>query len=522
MAVVQISKIQLRRGQKNSQSGIPQLSSAEMAWAVDTQELFIGNGSVAEGAPYVGNTKILTANDNILELAASYRFGSADNAIQDSVPRSLQSKLDEYVSVADYGAIGDGTTDNSLAFQTAFTDLFRNADPKYKKVLLVPNGEYVFTNDLQIPSNVNIRGETRDGVRLVFNANFVRLITDIGSSLIDFSSTNRPENISISNLTIKRTTGTVILTGLSNGMFDDVLFEGEYVLGDAVASLFAEPSAVFWNNTIAGTVTTDVMFNRCQFRSNSISIKCVQTVFAESEIDFVECEFFVNDTGIYVEASPGQSTRWKILDSRFEEIAREAFRSSQGRNTLLQRCDFKNCGNGVNDAANPQTNVVYFGDDRNNLVLDCSFNRQQSAGIVTSISIPSISEVYNSNVTSIYDRIFSPIFLSDSFRPLAVLSADSRFIYVNYMLRLGIYKRIGQLTMSINDDLTWISITDNYQYSDSLVTSTGGTIMTNFEFDAQLRDNNLDSVIDTVVLLYKNPVLSGALGNISFDVSYGV
>ena len=60
MAVVQISKIQVRRGQKNSNSGVPQLSSAEFAWAVDSQELFIGNGSVLEGAPYVGNTKIIT------------------------------------------------------------------------------------------------------------------------------------------------------------------------------------------------------------------------------------------------------------------------------------------------------------------------------------------------------------------------------------------------------------------------------------------------------------------------------
>jgi hypothetical protein len=107
MAVVQISKIQLRRGQKNSQSGIPQLSSAEMAWAVDTQELFIGNGSVAEGAPYVGNTKILTEHDNILELIEGYRFGNDDPSIINSVTRSLQSKLDEYVSIADYGVVSD-------------------------------------------------------------------------------------------------------------------------------------------------------------------------------------------------------------------------------------------------------------------------------------------------------------------------------------------------------------------------------------------------------------------------------
>ena len=35
MAVVQISSIQVRRGQKNIGSGLPQLASGELGWAVD-------------------------------------------------------------------------------------------------------------------------------------------------------------------------------------------------------------------------------------------------------------------------------------------------------------------------------------------------------------------------------------------------------------------------------------------------------------------------------------------------------
>lgn len=63
MAVWQISKIQVRRGKKGVGTGIPQLSSGELGWAIDSQELFIGNGSLSEGAPAVGNTRILTEND---------------------------------------------------------------------------------------------------------------------------------------------------------------------------------------------------------------------------------------------------------------------------------------------------------------------------------------------------------------------------------------------------------------------------------------------------------------------------
>ena len=63
MAVVSISRIQQRRGKANSGTGLPQLASGEFGWAIDTQELYIGNGSVSEGAPAIGNTRILTQHD---------------------------------------------------------------------------------------------------------------------------------------------------------------------------------------------------------------------------------------------------------------------------------------------------------------------------------------------------------------------------------------------------------------------------------------------------------------------------
>ena len=57
MAVIQISKIQVRRG---LQENLPQLASGEMGWSIDERRLFIGNGPLVEGAPEIGNTEILT------------------------------------------------------------------------------------------------------------------------------------------------------------------------------------------------------------------------------------------------------------------------------------------------------------------------------------------------------------------------------------------------------------------------------------------------------------------------------
>ncbi len=76
--------------------------------------------------------------------------------------------------------------------------------------------------------------------------------------------------------------------------------------------------------------------------------------------------------------------------------------------------------------------------------------------------------------------------------------------------------------MTIDEDFTAVNIADNYTYSSTSSTSIGGMIMTQFEFSAEIRDNDVDSGVETVVLSYKNPVGNGATGNISFDVTYGV
>lgn len=530
MAVVQISKIQVRRGQKNSNSGIPQLSSAEFAWAVDSQELFIGNGSVLEGAPYVGNTKVLTEHDNILELASSYQFASDDTAITLSVPRSLQSKEDETVSVADFGAIGDGSTDCVAAFETAFTELFRNANENYKKELLIPNGEYLFTTDLAVPSDVILKGETQLGAVLNIGNNNIRLITSQGLELGDFNSTNRPKNMRWSNFTIKRTTGTLTLSGLAESRFQDVRFLGEYNLGNA-STLATEPAAVFWQNTVIGTRTHNLVFDRCMFEQNAVSVKCLQSAVFDTAVRFQDCKFFVNDTAMYIDGIATQGNRWQINDCEFEEIFNQAFRSTAGRGTLIQRSKFKSVGNGISTSASPDDYMVYFGEKVGNQLVDCISDRQQAA-VVTS-GTASFSEVYNAAGVSLVDKNYAPIYLSDSFSPVAAFSAQNKFTVINYCLKLGEHTRYGTATIVIGDDLspdshgTNVSITDSFTYSPNTLTSPGGSTMSNFEFSVSkssntVLDDSTAAVIDTVMLTYKNPLATGVTGSISYDVAYGV
>ena len=59
MAVIQISKIQVRRG---LQENLPQLAAGELGWSSDERRLWIGNGVLGspDYAPEIGNTEILT------------------------------------------------------------------------------------------------------------------------------------------------------------------------------------------------------------------------------------------------------------------------------------------------------------------------------------------------------------------------------------------------------------------------------------------------------------------------------
>jgi len=527
VAVVQISKIQVRRGQK-SQSGIPQLSSAEFAWSIDTQELFIGNGSVSEGAPYVGNTKVLTEHDNILELSGSYIFGGTDVSIINSVERPLQEKLDEYVSILDYGAVPDGSTDCVAAFEDAFEDLFRNANDKFKKRLMIPNGIYLFSSDLRIPSTAIIEGENAQRSIFSIGSNNILFITESGDGVVDFTSTNRPEKIDISNITIERTTGQVVITGAKDSRFRNMRFLGNYELGQSATSIATRTASVSWENTLAGTKVDNFVFDNCLFEYTQLALRCDQTLNTDSRVVLRNCRFFVCDIGIYINGFQSQGTNWEIDRCEFQEIYNQAVLTTEGRGTIVESSTFINCGNHVGTAATPVTAVLEFGDSLGNVVRDCRFNRHQNAFITAFNSTLAVPEVLNASYVSITDRNYADIFLSDSLRPLTVFSAYNKFIYVEYMLALGDFNRTGRLSIAVDRDLAVATISDDFEYSSETPTSPGGPLMTNFQFDVELRNNANygDSALgdnrETLVLYYQNPLSNGATGTISYFVSYGV
>ncbi len=63
-----------------------------------------------------------------------------------AVQQTVQTKLEQYVSVKDFGAVGDGVTDDTAAIQAALNSGQTN--------IVLPDGTYLVTASLAVPANV--------------------------------------------------------------------------------------------------------------------------------------------------------------------------------------------------------------------------------------------------------------------------------------------------------------------------------------------------------------------------------
>jgi hypothetical protein len=265
-------------------------------------------------------------------------------------------------------------------------------------------------------------------------------------------------------------------------------------------------------------------------------LKCIHTHGEsdnfDTELEFKDCTFFICDTGAYLEGvADRQVNNWEFIDCIFEEIAKQAVVVTYGVGTVIKDSKFKNVGNGTFGSAYPSIEMVKFGTKYGNVVENCQSDRHQTGGITlldTTIGVPEVINAGNVTFTNDYH---STIYLSDTFTSLAVFSSQQRFIIIDYTLTLGEYNRKGVITLSVNDDVqqtdAHVAIADNFTYSTSLVSDLGGNMITNFEFNAELKDNDnitgdSSRSVDTILLTYKNPLQFNSTGTISYNIRYGV
>ena len=197
MAIVQISRITNRKGLAVD---LPQpLAGAELGWVVDERRLFIGNGTLEEGAPVVGNTEVLTEFSDILSFADQYTYqGTAAGYIVQTGPtpgspitQSLQNRLDSFVIVTDFGAMGDGVTDDTAAINRALYQLYCvQNNTQTRRGLFFPAGTYIVTDTIKVPSFAKLYGEGLEGSIISFNVQNWAANTAYASGVLVYNTSN--------------------------------------------------------------------------------------------------------------------------------------------------------------------------------------------------------------------------------------------------------------------------------------------------------------------------------------------
>jgi len=578
MAVVQISKIQVRRGRKN-QTNLPQLSGGELGWAVDTQQLYIGNGSVGEGSPFVGNTEILTERSNIFGLLGAYTY--ADGAVQTGFDsnspfsRSLQQKLDDIVSVRDFGAVGDFQndvgTDDTAALQRAIDQIFLNPSNKTSErshiKLIIPAGVYKITSTLYIPANANIVGDGMDNSVIYQSNENVPVFQTIATSstpgtylILDvMNSDNAPSNVNIVGITFQRRPSSSIsfpiayIDCLTKSTFEDCKFIGVWQNGDG-----EERSPVISGNNSAiqirgrGSVTTeDVVFNNCEFRQVA---HAVYSDYDTYRITFSKCTFKNLFRGLTLAktstSTPGQNfgpQDYTVVGSYFDKVDAEAWKvftnsSSSGHTSSGNK--FYDVGNNSAEQSQPTTPVLDFS------VINCNSTNDYFQRNID-VNNLDLNKTGNSSTYTAYlpdvlgvDKISYPsksvtlLAGTPVATPKILLKApawSSSKIVIEYVIRKSasdLY-RSGTLTAIVHPNMaTGIikpTFTDDFVYYGQ-VDTVGNSVGGNVQFYAAV--TSFSSVVydpttlvpsvqltPTFVLRYSNPSGPGSNATITYSVS---
>ena len=86
----------------------------------------------------------------------AFKQSSAAGVLTGATAKTVHTKLQDFVSVKDFGAVGDGVADDTAAFQAALNAV--GARP-FDGALYIPASKYKITSTLTVPDRVSIFGE---------------------------------------------------------------------------------------------------------------------------------------------------------------------------------------------------------------------------------------------------------------------------------------------------------------------------------------------------------------------------
>ena len=392
MAIVQISQITNRKGLEEN---LPQLAGAELGWSIDTRQLYIGNGTLEEGAPVIGNTEILTEFSDIINIntAYTYKGQAAGYTVQtgltagDPITQSLQSWLDQFASVTDFGAVGDGTTDDTDAINRALYQLFcREVNPQIRRSLFFPAGVYRVTNSILIPPYATLWGEGLDNsvIQLdnsvddsTLNAYVARTADSLQQYGVNIGNNGAtpPTYITVTNLGFRNldpNTDVFLVQDAVNCSFKNVGFYGPLTTANLTTEGDFTKGVAFASTT--SLVCEQIVFDGCEFSGTVYGVDSYQQI---KGVTFTNGKFNTLYRGVQLGTNVvvnGGATGVRITGNLFDNIYADGVVFGDVSLNATGHNIFYDVGNHFGGTTTPYTAVIDI-QSNNNISISDMFER---------------------------------------------------------------------------------------------------------------------------------------------------
>lgn len=538
MAIVQISRITQRKGLSEN---LPQLAGAEFGWVIDQRRLFIGNGTIQEGAPAIGNTEILTQYSDIFEIAGRYTYKgqAAGYTVQtgptpgDPVERTLQSKLDDMASIKDFGATGDGETDDTDAINRALFQMFcRESNPQVRRSIFFPAGVYRVTQTIKIPPYCKLYGEGARSSVIFLDATgdstlTAQYVAETADSLqqvypnIGNNNATAPTNIEIYDMGFQsaEVLDVFFVNEATSILFQDVAFIGPLTTGDLTTDADGIAGAVFGSSVTYPT--ENISFVSCEFAGLTYGLHTAATI---SGISATDSKFHELYNGVYLQGAGAGTAGYvgpegfRVTQNLFDTIYAEGIEFDGAQNNMSGFNMFLDVGTkfrGGNFPAADNFNIILI-NTNNNVSFGDMFERDESANALKARIEIGTNQVFALDAGQRYKfgsyrrdaggEVFLDVSTPVVTTGVEINAADIDGMTIQYTYKDSITfaKRVGVLEISPDDGINPIAWTEDF----TEVAATDLTL-------------SVQQSGDTVEIYYSIPTGSaGSGGNFRYSISY--
>ena len=530
MPIVQISRIQHRRGKATD---LPQLAAGELGWSVDTQRLFIGNGTVADGAPAVGNTEIITSGSSAFSAALNYVYkGYLGNSTpivtgtSGDFTRTLQETLDDHVSVKAFGAVGDydtavSATDDTVAIQRAIDEIYCDTDKvdsDSRRVLFFPAGTYKITSALKIPPYAHLVGEGPDKTIIRNQGNNAVAVMMDSDKNLEGSITDankRPTQIQIEGITFKNSVayGGVSIDNATHVYFRSCKFQGSFASGGSDQAN-SKGITVRSSNALP---CENIVFDTCQFTKFARLADLTEDL---TNMRFVNCDFATGYYGALIGETMDGSTAGKtrlrgvqFMSSTWSDIGQQAIWVKKVTDSAIDGSGCRNIVSHGNwygkDVANnflgigsvDEVPTIQFDSDENSSMLDF-FERSDLRRSDGSSHMNPAPEIQGIGIQTKAIKQFTLVDNQSSAATINEFPAlAGKGLKITYKIERGTLHRTGELIISAS--------TNGVAFDDTYTESTADVGVT---LSAVLDNKDSTAGNETVALQYTTTNTSGSPG----------